>query len=141
MPPPALQPPEVPELVSVVSLPPPVVLLPPAEPASLPDPMFVPLPEPVLVPPPPLPLPPRAESFAPSGVPMPVGPSQPAAALQSAVVHVPFLPVVTSLKAAVFAYANAAVVSPCLVSAKIAATSGDAAEVPPMTAQPPWLAL
>ncbi len=42
----------------------------------------------------------------PIGVPMPVGPSQPAPALQSTLPQLPFEPLVTSVKSAMFSYAN-----------------------------------
>src|SRR5207248_10350543 len=88
------------------------------------------------VPPPPPPV-----SAAPFGVPRPVGPSQPAAALQSSEPHAPLEPVVTSKNAPGLAATSAGVALPWPVAAKIAATIGDAALVPPTIDQPPPRAL
>ena len=80
-------------------------------------------------------------STAPSGVPTPVGPSQPIFASHIAVPQVPLLPLTVSKNAPVFSYAYCEVTAAWPVCAKIAATSGLAALVPPTTPQPPPSAL
>src|SRR5262245_49070358 len=89
------------------------------------------------VPPPPPPPPPMPASMAAFGVPYPVGPSQPVVALHRMLPHEPLVPDVTSNSDAVLPAICAAVALPWPVAAKIAATIGAAALVPPITSQPP----
>src|SRR5262249_23769682 len=77
------------------------------------------------------------DSRAALGVQKPVGPSQPVVALHRMLPHGPLLPMVTSNSEPVLCAICAAVMSPRPIDANSAATSGDAALVPPTTTQPP----
>jgi hypothetical protein len=134
--PPEDDPPLLPELLPEDELP---LLLPEDELPPLLLPELLPDELPLLLPPELLPVAePQSAAF---GVPHPVGPSKPGPALQMydcAALHVPFDPLVTSLKSDGFEYGNCGVAPGALpVAAKIDATSGELALVPPTTIHPP----